>query len=235
MYINGGSLKIKMVTTEEALKIIKKNISPMDWEEIDILKVWRRVLGEDIYATRDVPLWDNSAMDGYALRYQDTKGASLDNPIELKVIGMIKAGGFSDNITLGEKEAIKIMTGAHLPALANAVIKVEDTQEDGKGRVKIYKEIKKGENVRIKGEDIKKNSLLLLRGTRILAAQWGLLVSVGIKKVRVYKRPKVAIIATGDEIVDIKDEEDTSNKILSSNTYTISAQLLNSGAVPINL
>src|SRR3989338_1460797 len=222
-----------MLRVSEALKAILDVTNTLPSEEIRLIDALERVLAEDIYADSDIPQLPNSAMDGYAVRSSDTFGASKDRPKTLKVISDLKAGSVSPE-AVKDNQAIRIMTGAVMPAGADSVIMVELTEKEGMDRVKIFKETKPGENIRNAGEDIKKEEKVIEKGALLNSAHIGILASLGKSKVRVTRRPKVAVLATGDEVIDV-DEELTPGKLRSSNTYTLYSQILKCGGIPKNL
>ncbi len=235
-----------MIKVSPALKTILKCIKPLDTEPIKLTDSLGRVLAQGIHASCDIPGFDNSAMDGYAVLASDTKSANKKNPIVLEVIDDVRAGYVSKKI-LKNNQAIRIMTGAPIPKGANSVIMVEDTQKEvsgiryqvsGRKRkrefVKIFREVERGENIRRRGEDIKRQELVILKGTLLNAAHIGILASLGEAKVKVARKPKVAILATGDELVDI-DKKLEPGKLRSSNTYTLYSQIINCGGIPKNL
>jgi molybdopterin molybdotransferase len=221
-----------MITVDEALDKILSNISPLGSEKVSILDALGRVIAEDIYANRDIPPLDNSAMDGYALRFEDVQKASSNNPIRLEVIEDLPAGFISKKRLEGGK-AIRIMTGAPIPKGADAVIPVEETKKED-GSVLIFKAAGLGENIRKAGEDVKKGDRVIKKGNTIRPAEVGMLASVGRSFVSVYQRPLVAILCTGDELVDVDGELDEI-KIISSNSYTLAAQVKDCGAIPLQL
>src|SRR3989338_6936000 len=231
-----------MISVETALEIILNEIKPLGKERVSILSALGRVLGEDISAHIDNPPWDNSAMDGYAVRTADTSEASKDRPAILKIIEDLPAG-YTAKKDIKKGEAIRIMTGAPIPNGADAVVMVEDTELQGqeasasgagKGQVKIFREAKVGDNIRKAGEDFKKGDIVLRKGGLIRPAEIGMLAAVGKSNIYVYQRPKVAVLSTGDELVEI-DETLTHGKIINSNSYSISAQAQACGAIPIQL
>lgn len=240
-----------MIRVDEALKIILGSAKQLESEKTPLINGLGRVMSEDIRAGSDIPGFDNSAMDGYAVRFSDTIGASKSTPKTLGVICDIKAGD-SPKASLKENQAARIMTGAVVPKGADSVIMVEDTEKGsrlpsaslGAGKVqgsrekkefvKIFKEIKPGENIRRKGEDIKKREFVIPRGKKLGSAHIGILASLGMSSIKVCRRPKVAILATGDEVIEI-DKELTPGKLRNSNTYTLYSQALKCGAIPKNL
>lgn len=227
-----------MISVEEALENILNSIGPLDGEEKPILECLGQVLAEDIVASRDIPPYDNSAMDGYAVRASDTIGASRDSPVFLQIKGEMAAGHLSDRI-LTPGTAIRIMTGAPVPAGADAVVQFEDTDEiiqhtagkEKSGKIGIFEHAVPGKNIRLKGEDIKYGQLILEHGIRLNPARIGLLASLGKPVVKVIRRPVVSILATGDELCDLYQSL-APGKIYNSNSYTIAASVKNCGAIP---
>lgn len=221
-----------MITVDEALDKILFHIHPLGFEKVSILDALGRVIAEDIHAPRNIPPLDNSAMDGYALRVEDIQKASPNHPIRLEVIEDLPAGSISKK-KLERGKSIRIMTGAPVPKGADTVIPVEETKKED-GSVLIFKAAGLGENIRKSGEDVKKGDRVISRGDTIRPAEVGMLASVGRSLISVYQRPLVAILCTGDELVDVDGELDEA-KIISSNSYTLSAQVKECGAIPIPL
>lgn len=221
-----------MITVEKALNRILGSITPLGLEKATLLDALNRVIGEDIHASRDIPPRDNSAMDGYAVKAHETKGASIENPVMLTVIEHIPAG-YTPRKTLASGETAKIMTGAFVPEGADAVVRLEDTKQSD-NRVEILEEAGKGLNVRYRGEDVKAGELVISRGDVVRPAQIGMLASVGRASILVYQKPMVAVIATGDELVDI-DGDISGDKIISSNSYSLAGQVTACGAELLQL
>lgn len=221
-----------MITVEEALDTILKEIRPLGEESTDILSASGRVLAEDIKALRNNPPWDNSAMDGYALKAGDTKDAGPENPAKLKVIYDLPAGAVPKG-PVSNGEAVRIMTGAPVPEGADAVVMVEKT-EAGQGFTLIKAEAKLGENIRKSGEDFKAGDVVIKAGSLVRPAEVSMLATIGMPFVLVKKRPRVAVLSTGDELCDI-NEVPPQGKISNSNGYALSALVAETGAVPINL
>jgi len=221
-----------MITVEEALDKILSHIQPLGSEKVSILETLGRVIAEDIYANRDIPPLDNSGMDGYAVRSEDIRNVSRDRPIQLKVIGDLPAGFISSKI-VEKGQAIRIMTGAPIPKGADSVIRVEDTRKEN-GFVTILRAVAPGENIRKAGADLRKGERVISIGDFIRPAEVGILASVGRAFVSVYQRPLVAILCTGEELVDV-DGDWNEVKIVSSNSYTLAAQVKDCGAIPIQL
>ena len=221
-----------MITVEEALDKILSHIQPLGSEKVSILEALGRVIAEDIYANRDIPPLDNSGMDGYAVRSEDIRNVSRDRPIQLKVIEDLPAG-FISSKTVEKGQAIRIMTGAPIPKGADSVIRVEDTRNEN-GFVTILRAVAPGENIRKAGADLRKGERVISIGDFIRPAEVGILASVGRSFVSVYQRPLVAILCTGEELVDV-DGDWNEVKIVSSNSYTLAAQVKDCGAIPIQL
>ncbi len=221
-----------MITVDQALARILSHIHPLGSEKVSLLEALGRVIAEEIYAHRDIPPLDNSGMDGYAVKTADIKGASSDRPVRLRVIEDLPAG-FVSKKTLDTGQAIRIMTGAPIPKGADTVVQVEDTGKEN-GDVLIFRSVPSGENIRRAGEDVKTGDRVITIGDFIRPAEVGMLASVGRSYVSVYQRPTVAILCTGEELVDV-DGELQEGRIVSSNSYTLAAQVRECGAIPMQL
>jgi len=221
-----------MITVKEALDHILGAIFPLGLEKADILNALGRVIGEDVHAPRDIPPRDNSAMDGYALKSKDTTGAGAESPVVLNIIEDIPAG-YTPQKTVGSEEAARIMTGAFVPVGADAVVMVEETRSDGNS-VRIYADAVKGQNIRYAGEDVREGDLVIRAGTLLRPAETGMLSALGRSFVKAYQKPLVALIATGDELVDI-DGAASPGKIVSSNSYSLAAQVMECGGIPLQI
>jgi molybdopterin molybdotransferase len=221
-----------MIRLEEALKIILSKTRTLPPEKVEISSSLERVLAEDVYADFDIPGFDRSAMDGYAVMAEDTSSARSDRPLILEVIADLPAG-YQTRETLKEGKAVRIMTGAPLPQGADAVVMVEDTQEE-EDRVRIFRKVKPGENVSFAGEDVKKGELVLKEGSLIRPAEVGMLAALGKEKVMVRKKPTVAIISTGDELAKVGDRL-KEGQIYDSNSFALFSQVRRCGAIPQRL
>jgi len=221
-----------MIPVEKALKTILVNFRPLGLEKINILEARERVIGENIFSPRNIPSADNSAMDGYAVRHADTKSATKDKPLKLKIIEDIPAGKIAIK-KIKKGEAARIMTGAVIPEGADSVIRQEDTQKDGR-TVTIYITAKKGEHIRFAGEDVRKGELVVKKGSVLRPAHIGMLAASGKAFISVYQKPRVAIMSTGDELVDIKTNPGP-GKIVNSNSYSLAAQVLECGGISVML
>ncbi|MEA1970870.1 MAG: gephyrin-like molybdotransferase Glp [Thermodesulfobacteriota bacterium] len=221
-----------MITVKEALEHVLGAIFPLGLEKEDILSALGRVVGEDIHAPRDIPPRDNSAMDGYALKSEDIAGAGAESSVILNVIEDIPAG-YAPKKTVEFGEAARIMTGAPVPDGADAVVMVEETESDGNS-VRIHAEAAKGQNIRYAGEDVREGNLVIRAGTLLRPAETGMLSALGRSFVKVYQKPLVALIATGDELVDI-DGAASPGKIVNSNSYSLAAQVMECGGIPLQI
>ena len=221
-----------MISVTEAVKTILEQIKILGTERVDVLSSLGRVLAEDITASVIIPPCDNSAMDGYAVRFEDIQGASQKNAVRLKILGDIPAG-YTAQRPIAAGETYRIMTGAPLPEGADTVVMQEDTEAQG-GIVHIFKVGERGNHIRRAGEDIRAGDTVVSAGTVLNPAHIGVLASIKKAFVTVYQRPRVAILSTGDELVDV-DEELTEGKIVSSNSYSLYALVQDSGAIPLSL
>ena len=215
------------IELELALQIIGESVNQIsNTEKVNIEEARGRIIGQDIYAPINQPPFNRSPLDGYALKSEDTLGASKDNPIKLKVVDEVFAGG-DINTILKNKQAIRIMTGAEIPEGADCVIRQESTNYD-MNEVEIYSELKRYENYCFAGEDVKKGSKLISKGEKLTYIHIGLLAVMGITQVLVQRKPKVGIISTGDEIISV-GQTLGKGKIYDSNRVAISMRLLDFG------
>ena len=232
-----------MITVDEAYEAILSVFEPLEAEQIPLRDAFGRTLAADVYSGCDIPPFDNSAMDGYAVRWEDTEGATRESPVRLRVTGTVAAGQApADVVKLGT--TVRIMTGAPMPEGATAVVRFENTSEAVNGQrmteglatdeVLIYVPVENRENVRRAGEDIREGELVLRRGTELRPAEVGVLASLGHAAVGVHRRPRVAVLATGDELVAV-DEPLTPGKIRNSNEYTNAALVAKYGGIPVPL
>ncbi|MFO8100563.1 MAG: molybdopterin molybdotransferase MoeA [Dehalococcoidia bacterium] len=226
-----------MIPVEEALEKILDNINVLEPETRPILDCLGQVLAGDIYSEVTVPPLDNSAMDGYAVKWESIKGASEANPVELEVIGEVAAGYiFEGEVTPGT--AVRIMTGAPVPVGADTIVQFEHTDEESRkkagqptNRIGILRETPKGKNVRQAGEDIARGDLVLSKGDVLRPQEIGVLASLGLVETAVTRRPEIAIMATGDELVEA-GRPLPPGKIYNSNAYSIAAQVKRYGGIP---
>uniref|UniRef100_UPI0039EAAC80 molybdopterin molybdotransferase MoeA n=1 Tax=Clostridium perfringens TaxID=1502 RepID=UPI0039EAAC80 len=212
----------KFIALEEALEILNKNTKALKSEVVSIKDSLKRVLYGDVKSKINNPPFNKSVFDGYAFKSEDSKGTSKENPIELKIVDEIFAGDFSER-EIKSGEAVRIMTGAPIPLGADCVLKQEETERHG-DLVKIFKEMKENQNISFMGEDIKIGETLIKKGKRLDYADLGIMASSGISQVTVYKKPKVSIISTGDEVCDINSTLKP-GKIYDSNLYSLSGRI----------
>ncbi|MGH7629248.1 MAG: molybdopterin molybdotransferase MoeA [Gemmatimonadales bacterium] len=193
------------------------------------------VLAEDVVSPIDIPAWTNSAMDGYAARAADVRGATAERPVRLRVVEELPAGRFPTR-AIGPGECARIFTGAPVPDGADGVVRQEDT-DLGQETVAIFKDRDAGVNTRRTGEDIRRGSTVLRAGAALGPAELGVLASLAVTHPVVYRRPRVAILGSGDEIVDIDRPEEilSGRKTASSNTHTLVALVRRAGGEPVNL
>jgi molybdopterin molybdotransferase len=219
---------VSTLTVDEALDRILARIAPLASAEVVLGDALGAVLTEDAVADRDVPPFRNSAMDGYAVRGADVK----DGGVTLRVVGAVAAGSLPDR-AIGAGEAMRIMTGAPVPEGADTVVRVEDT-DNGAEIVTINAATPKGVAVRQAGEDLRRGEVVLPRGTVLRQAEIGVLASVGRGKVNVVRRPNVAVLSTGDELVDI-DVAPGPGQIRDANRYALSAAVRATGSAAFDI
>ncbi|MDM0490418.1 molybdopterin molybdotransferase MoeA [Clostridium perfringens] len=212
----------KFIALEEALEILNKNTKALKSEVVSIKDSLKRVLYGDVKSKINNPPFNKSVFDGYAFKSEDSKGTSKENPVELKIVDEIFAGMWPE-IEIKSGEAVRIMTGAPIPLGADCVLKQEETERHG-DLVKIFKEMKENQNISFMGEDIKIGETLIKKGKRLDYADLGIMASSGISQVTVYKKPKVSIISTGDEVCDINSTLKP-GKIYDSNLYSLSGRI----------
>lgn len=230
-----------MLTVDDALTRILNCIAVLAVEPVPTIEALGRILAEDVVAATNIPPFANSSMDGYAVRAADVVRAASDSPVKLRVVGTVLAGKVADTV-VGQAEAMRIMTGAPLPPGADAVIPVEDTSNqwftDGSlaqpDQVTVYCSVQPGDYVRPAGEDMRAGQLVLRAGTTLRPQDIGVLVSLGQTPIMVYRQPRVAIISTGDELVDIADPLGP-GQIRNSNSYVLASLVSSLGAIPIQL
>ena len=222
------------MTPAEAARLIIGHFAPLPPSRRPLREALDTVLAEDVASPIDLPPWDNSAMDGYAVRSADLEQGNVD----LDVIESAAAGQFPTK-TVGQRQAIRIFTGAPVPRGADTVIRQEDTgaSANGANRVTITNPRDARKNIRRLGEDIKKGTVVLAAGTPLGPAQLGVLASIAHDHPLVHRVPRVAFMGSGDEIVDLdrKDEILAAKKIASSNSYTLDALIRRTAAEPVNL
>jgi len=224
----------KLLSFDEAKQLLKQTFSPkpVGVEQVSISKAHDRVLAEDIVAPMNIPPFSRSIVDGYAVKAVDTFGASEDKPVTLKFCGQV-AVGESPNVAVEKGLAAEIVTGAPLPEGADSVVMVEYTTRQG-DNVFVHRPVSSGENMMAAGSDIRKSETVLKKGRILASREIGVLAAIGLTEVTVYKRPKVAVLSTGAEVVE-PGEPLPPGKIYDINAHTLSAAVLEAGGEPINL
>jgi molybdopterin molybdotransferase len=218
---------------EDALRTILEHITPIDQtEKVALDDAAGRVVAEDISALHDIPPFDRSGVDGFAVVASDTEGASNEKPVPLELVDTVYAGSASGAVVIPSR-CVKIATGARVPPGADAVVMAEDTRTEGR-RVSVMKQLKPGENLGRIGDDIKKGEPLVKAGALLHPSRIGVLASQGISSVTVYSRPKVAILPTGEEIVE-PGRELSGSQIYDINSHTLSAMVSSNGGEPVLL
>lgn len=217
-----------MLTVEEALGQILSRATVLESESIDVGAALGRVLAEPVVSRREIPPWPNSSMDGYAIRAGDT----LAGPARVRIAGRIAAGTLPSR-RLQAGETFRIFTGAPLPDGADAVVPQEDVEVDG-DHVRVPGSVAEGAFVRSRGEDVRRGDHVLSPGQPLGPAEIGLLATLGHSPVRIHRRPRVAILSTGNELADLGAEPGP-GQIPNTNTYSLMAQVKEAGAVPSNL
>ncbi len=221
-----------MIQVDEAREIILSKIDFKGVEKVSLDDALGRILAEDIVAQRNNPPMDNSAMDGYAVITADLLSATPDNPVKLEVVDNVPAGSVAQ-VTLKNKQAIRIMTGAPIPQGADAVLMQEDTEKNGNG-ILAKDKTEVGENIRLAGEDVKVGDVVIKKGVTITPSHIGMMAVVGRSNIYVSQRPTVAILSTGDEIIEL-DGNPTGPCIYNSNGYMLAAQIRSAGGIPCYL
>ena len=223
------------LNVREASAAILADVVALAPERLPLADALGRVLARDVVSPVSLPPWDNASMDGYAVKAADVAGASGREPAVLPVSETIPAGGTASR-ALAPGTAMRIMTGAPVPEGADSVIRVEDTDR-GSDVVAIRDARDAGRNVRPRGEELRAGDVAVEEGTVLGPAQLGVLASVGAASVECHRRPRVGVLATGDELVDVDrfDEVTAGRRIVSSNSYTLRASVALAGGVPIDL
>jgi molybdopterin molybdotransferase len=217
-----------MLTVEEALEQIISRVNPLPTERVPILGALGRALAEPLVSGREIPPWPNSSMDGYAVRADYARTGST----RLAVVGTVAAGSMPSR-AVGAGEAMRIFTGAPLPAGADAVVPQEDT-ESSDGHVTLKTSVERGAYIRPRGEDLRVGDAVLEPGVTIGPAEIGLLATLGASQVLVHRRPRVAILSTGNELAEL-GREPGPGQIPNTNSYSLAAQVLEAGGEPMNL
>ncbi|MBR3181536.1 MAG: molybdopterin molybdotransferase MoeA [Eggerthellaceae bacterium] len=224
-----------MISLEDARALVMSRVEALDVEEVDIVDIIGRVAAEDLASDIDISPFAHAAMDGFAMRAEQLAGATAENPVELDVIAEVPAGAWYDG-DIKEGQCVRIMTGAPLPEAADAVVKYEIVgivSGDGRqgSRVAFAKPASVGDNIRAAGEEAKAGEVIVHAGEVVHSAGVGFLAGCGVTRAKTYRRPTVAIIATGSELVD-PTEVPTQGKIRNSNSYALAACAVDAGAIP---
>jgi molybdopterin molybdotransferase len=224
------------ISVDAAVQQILETITPLPPETVPLRDALGRILAEDIISPIDHPPWDNSAMDGFAVRAEDVRGATRAAPVLLQVIEEVPAGAFPTK-AVGSGQAVRIMTGGPVPEGADGVVRIEHTEAAQDGRVRILDDMDAGRNVRPRGEDVRTGERLFTAGQRLRPGEIGVLASIGCARVSVHRRARVALLATGDELVDIDGFEEVraGRRIVNSNSYALAAAVRAVGAEPLDL
>ncbi len=213
-----------MLTFEEAREMILARVSPLGTETVPLVEAAGRVLAGQVQSPWDLPPWDNSAMDGYAVRAGDCRGSAT-----LRITGYMAAGG-PDAPKVAPGCAVKIMTGSPVPEGCDAVVPFEDAEERD-GNVHIPAQVKPRAHIRFRAEDIPAGTLVVPAGTVLRPPEVSMLASFGMGRVTVYRRPRVAVLSTGDELVELGEPLDH-GKIVNSNSHALAAAVLEAGGIP---
>jgi molybdopterin molybdotransferase len=225
------------LSVEDAIARVLMAVQPLPAERVRLDEAAGRTLAERIVPALDLPPWDNSAMDGFATRAEDVRGATAAAPVRLRIVEHVPAGGFPSR-AVGPGEAIRIMTGAPMPAGADGVVRIEHTRTAGEvGFVLVLEDGDAGRNVRPRGEDVRAGEVLFEPGRRLRAAEIGALAAIGVSDVAVHVRPRIALLATGDELADLDafDEVRAGRRIANSNTWSLGAAVREVGGEPVPL
>ena len=228
---------VSLLGVDEARGFILEHIRPLPAEEVFLLDGLNRALAESVTAGDSIPPFNNSAMDGYAVLADDVADATPENPVTLSLIGSVAAGTVPEQ-TVTRGTAVRIMTGAPIPSGATAVVRFEDTDEGREGATEglvcIFRAVPSGHNIRLAGEDIRAGQTILPKNTLLRPQEIGVLAALGRSHVAVYRRPRVAILATGDELVGL-DEAVQPGQIRNSNEYSNAALVAQYGGIPVCL
>lgn len=224
------------LSVHEAVERILGATPSINAERVDILQAARRVLAEAVIAPIDQPPWDNSAMDGFAVRGADVELATRATPARVRLIESVPAGGFPSR-AVQPGQTIKVMTGAPIPDGADSVIRIEHAREQADGVIEIFDATDVRRNVRSRAEDLSAGATVLTRGQLLRAGEVGVLATVGVQSVRVARKPRIAILSTGDELADLDHFADvlSGQRIINSNTYSLAAAVQIAGGEPVVL
>ncbi|HDI06848.1 MAG TPA: hypothetical protein ENF76_00590, partial [Candidatus Bathyarchaeota archaeon] len=204
----------KLTSIEEAKRIFfeKLQLKKLDVTEVSLENALNRVLAEDVVSEKDLPPFNRSAVDGYAVKAKDTFGASQLSPKTLKIV---------EDSLVGEKQAVEIWTGNPVPEGADAVVMLEHTRKKNRDTLEVLKPVAPGENVSRRGEDVRRGEIVVKAGTRLKPQHLGILAALGFTAVKVFRKPKVAVLATGNELVE-PGEKPSPHQIVEVNRLIIS-------------
>ena len=220
-----------LVSYEEALKLILENVKPVEQrEKVGIEELAGRVLAEDVQANIFVPPFDRAAMDGYAVKAEDTYGATSTKPKVLRLVGVLSAGKRTDKV-VGKGECVEVATGSPIPAGADAVVMLEFTEKVGE-EVHVFKPVYPGANISPVGEDIRRGEIVLKDGEFLTPAKIGVLASLGRREAYVYRKPRIAVVPTGTEVKE-PGSRLGEGEIYDVNSYTLISVLSQNGAIPV--
>jgi molybdopterin molybdotransferase len=236
---DGGAVRHPVpdwLSVDDALDRVLLTCSPVHEERVAISKARGRALASDIQSRVDHPPWNNSAMDGFAVRSEDVAGASEESPVVLPVVDDVPAGGFPEG-DLAPGTAVRVMTGAPVPEGATGVIRIEHTDGSRDGRVLIRADSDARRNIRLSGEDLRRGNTILKAGTEVTPAVVGSLAAMGWPDVPVRRRPRVGVLSNGDELADFDDLDDVlaGRRIMNSNEHGLAALVSATGAEPVRL
>jgi len=225
-----------MLSPTEAARLIVEQVTPLPAIRRPLRETLDLVLAEDVRSPIDLPSWDNSAMDGYAVRAVDVAGATRDRPATLQVTETVAAGRFPEQ-PVAAGMATRIFTGAPLPAGADTVIRQEDTTTLDEGRVAVLDDRDARHNIRHRGEDIRRGDVVLATGVPLGPAQLGVLASIAHARPLVHPPPRVAFLGSGDEIADLDQAAEilAGRKVATSNSYTVRGMIHRAGGIPVDL
>lgn len=223
-----------MISVDQAIDLILAQARPLESERVPLLRARGRVLAGPVTAPRDQPPWDNTALDGFAVRAEDVAAASPGTPVLLDVVDTAAAGTVS-RAEVGRGQAVRIMTGAPMPPGADSVVMVERTRGGPQAtRIEILEAVQAGNAVRRRGEDLRQGEVVLEEGTLLRAGEVGIAAAVGLPHLEVHRRPVVGVLSTGDELVEPGGEL-AEGSIFSSNSYSLMAQVEEAGGEPLYL
>ena len=222
----------KLMTLDEARNTINMHFKPkpLGEEDVALLEAYNRVLKENVVSKQDIPPFNRSTVDGYAVKAQNTFGADENQPVNLKIVGVVNIGE-QPHVALNEGETAEIVTGAPIPEGADAVVMVEDTERED-DNLKVFTSVTLNENVMKKGSDIKAGETVLTEGQVLGASEIGVLAALGLTKAKAYKPPMVAVLSTGGEITE-PGKPLPAGKIFDINAFSLCTAVIESGGKPV--